>query len=106
MKTLEEHEVQIHFSSVLTKVEREGEKFLICRNGKPIADLIPHANIDKAIEGSSEPMATEESALIQRLEQLRPAGIVLPTKKRKRASMPTIEVKGKPLSQMILEDRR
>jgi prevent-host-death family protein len=42
-KTLNVHEAKTHLSSVLAAVEHKGESFLICRNGKPIADLVPHA---------------------------------------------------------------
>jgi antitoxin (DNA-binding transcriptional repressor) of toxin-antitoxin stability system len=42
MKTLNIHEAKTKLSSVLAEIEKKGKKFLICRNGKPIADLIPH----------------------------------------------------------------
>jgi antitoxin (DNA-binding transcriptional repressor) of toxin-antitoxin stability system len=42
MKTLNIHEAKTKLSSVLAKIEKKGKKFLICRNGKPISDLIPH----------------------------------------------------------------
>jgi prevent-host-death family protein len=41
-KKLNVHEAKTHLSSVLAEVEQKGETFLICRNGKPIADLVPH----------------------------------------------------------------
>jgi antitoxin (DNA-binding transcriptional repressor) of toxin-antitoxin stability system len=42
MKTLNVHEAKTRLSAVLSEVEEAGESFLICRNGKPIADLVPH----------------------------------------------------------------
>jgi antitoxin (DNA-binding transcriptional repressor) of toxin-antitoxin stability system len=42
MKALNVHETKTKLSSILAQVETLGEKFTICRNGKPIADLIPH----------------------------------------------------------------
>jgi prevent-host-death family protein len=42
MKTLKVHEAKTRLSAVLSEVEEKGETFLICRNGKPIADLVPH----------------------------------------------------------------
>jgi antitoxin (DNA-binding transcriptional repressor) of toxin-antitoxin stability system len=42
MKTLNVHEAKTRLSSILAEVEEKGETFLICRNGKPIADLVPH----------------------------------------------------------------
>lgn len=42
MKTLNVHEAKTHLSAVLAAVAEQGETFLICRNGKPLADLVPH----------------------------------------------------------------
>jgi len=36
------HEAKTHLSSILAQVCDDGESFLICKNGKPIADLVPH----------------------------------------------------------------
>jgi len=33
------HEAKTNLSSLLTKIEKTGEEVLICRYGKPIADL-------------------------------------------------------------------
>ena len=35
------HDAKTHLSELLQRVKR-GEEFLICRNGEPIADLVPH----------------------------------------------------------------
>ena len=42
MKTLNVHEAKTRLSSVLAEIAEKGEKYLICRNGKPVADLVPH----------------------------------------------------------------
>ena len=42
MKALNVHETKTHLSSLLVEVEEKGETFLICRKGKPVADLVPH----------------------------------------------------------------
>ena len=42
MKTVNVHEAKTHFSSLLARVEEIGEAIVICRNGEPIADLVPH----------------------------------------------------------------
>jgi antitoxin (DNA-binding transcriptional repressor) of toxin-antitoxin stability system len=42
MKTVNVHEAKTYLSSVLAEVEEKGETFLVCRNGRPIADLAPH----------------------------------------------------------------
>ena len=35
------HEAKTKLSSVLMKIEKTGNSFIICRNGKPIAKLSP-----------------------------------------------------------------
>jgi len=42
MKTVNVHEAKTHFSSLLARVEKTSEAIVICRNGEPIADLVPH----------------------------------------------------------------
>jgi len=43
MKTLNVHEAKTRLSAVLAEVSEKGETYVICRNGKPVADLVPHA---------------------------------------------------------------
>ena len=47
MKTLNIHETKTHLSTLLKEIEATGEKIVICRNGKPIADLSQHRPIDR-----------------------------------------------------------
>jgi prevent-host-death family protein len=42
MKTVNVREAKNTFSSLLARVEATGEVITICRNGKPVADLVPH----------------------------------------------------------------
>jgi prevent-host-death family protein len=42
MQTLNVHEAKTKLSAVLLEVEQKGETFVICRNGKPVAKIIPH----------------------------------------------------------------
>ena len=42
MQKLNIHEAKTKLSAVLMEIEQKGESYLICRNGKPIAELIPH----------------------------------------------------------------
>jgi antitoxin (DNA-binding transcriptional repressor) of toxin-antitoxin stability system len=42
MKTVNVHEAKTNFSSLLAKLEKDSEAIVICRNGKPVADLVPH----------------------------------------------------------------
>jgi prevent-host-death family protein len=47
MKTVNVHEAKTNFSSLLTKMEANGETIIICRNGVPVADLVPHKAQDR-----------------------------------------------------------
>jgi prevent-host-death family protein len=42
MKTVNVHDAKTRLSVLLAEIERGGERIVICRNGKPIADLVPH----------------------------------------------------------------
>ena len=42
MKTVNVHEAKTNFSSLLAQVEGNSEPIVICRNGEPVADLVPH----------------------------------------------------------------
>lgn len=42
MKTVNVHEAKTRLSALLAEVEKSGETVLICRHGKPVADLVPH----------------------------------------------------------------
>jgi prevent-host-death family protein len=42
MKTVNVHEAKTNFSSLLARVEENSEAIVICRNGHPVADLVPH----------------------------------------------------------------
>ena len=47
MKSVNVHEAKSTLSSLLAEVERRGTRVVICRNGKPVADLIPHQHVDR-----------------------------------------------------------
>jgi prevent-host-death family protein len=42
MKTVNVHEAKTQFSGLLAEIEERRERIVICRNGKPVADLVPH----------------------------------------------------------------
>ncbi|MBI9085189.1 MAG: type II toxin-antitoxin system Phd/YefM family antitoxin [Desulfobacterales bacterium] len=42
MQTLNIHEAKTKLSAVLMQIEKTGDSFVICRNGKPVAELIPY----------------------------------------------------------------
>lgn len=43
MKSLNVHEAKTHLSALLVEIEEKGETFVICRAGKPVAELRPVA---------------------------------------------------------------
>ena len=47
MKTVNVHEAKTNFSSLLATVEDSGGSFVICRNGEPVADLVPHKKVNR-----------------------------------------------------------
>lgn len=50
MITVNVREAKTRFSSLLSQVEKKGDAVLICRNGKPGADLVPHRRIKRNIK--------------------------------------------------------
>lgn len=50
MKTVNVHEAKTTFSALLAEIERTGSRVVICRNGKPVADLVPHVR-EVSMEG-------------------------------------------------------
>jgi prevent-host-death family protein len=47
MKTINVHDAKTNFSSLLARVEETSEAIIICRNGEPVADLIPHKRTNR-----------------------------------------------------------
>ncbi|MFZ5467892.1 MAG: type II toxin-antitoxin system Phd/YefM family antitoxin [Myxococcota bacterium] len=46
-KLLNVHQAKTHLSEVLADIEKSGAVYRICRNGEPIADLVPHRKRDR-----------------------------------------------------------
>ena len=42
VKSVNVHEAKTRFSGLLAEIEAKGTGFVICRNGEPVADLVPH----------------------------------------------------------------
>jgi len=45
MVTVNLYEAKTQFSRLVTAVEKQGARIVVCRNGIPVADLVPHASI-------------------------------------------------------------
>ena len=42
MKIVNVHDAKTRLSGLLAEIEKTGKRIVICRNGKPVADLVPH----------------------------------------------------------------
>lgn len=47
MKTVNVHEAKTNLSSLLARLEADSETIVICRNGEPVADLVPHQRVSR-----------------------------------------------------------
>ncbi|MGD0537424.1 MAG: type II toxin-antitoxin system Phd/YefM family antitoxin [Verrucomicrobiota bacterium] len=47
MKTVNVHAAKTNFSRLLATLEEDGDFIVICRNGKPVADLVPHRRTNR-----------------------------------------------------------
>ena len=45
MVTINLYQAKTQFSRLVAAVEKQGERIVVCRNGIPVADLVPHASI-------------------------------------------------------------
>ena len=54
MKRVNNYEAKTHLSQIVTQVEETAEAYVLCRNGKPVADIVPHQSRVGAIEPLDE----------------------------------------------------
>lgn len=47
MKTVNIHEARFNLSSLLAEVAADRKTIVICRNGEPVADLVPHQRVSR-----------------------------------------------------------
>ncbi|MGC9452243.1 MAG: type II toxin-antitoxin system Phd/YefM family antitoxin [Oceanipulchritudo sp.] len=58
MKRVNLYEAKTQLSKLVAAVEEEGEAIILCRNGRPVADLVPHRKLglclktDKQLSGA------------------------------------------------------
>ena len=84
-------ELKNNLSRYLARVKR-GQEVVVTERGKPIARLV------------KEP--PEKSAARKGLEELAAKGLVtMPERERRKDVPPPLKVAGKPLSQIVIEDR-
>jgi antitoxin (DNA-binding transcriptional repressor) of toxin-antitoxin stability system len=41
------HDAKTGLSQLLAEIEEHGARFTICRNGQPVADLVPHQVVNR-----------------------------------------------------------
>ncbi|NQU11312.1 type II toxin-antitoxin system Phd/YefM family antitoxin [bacterium] len=47
MKAVNVHDAKTGLSKLLAAIEQRGARFTICRNGQPVADLVPHQAVSR-----------------------------------------------------------
>jgi antitoxin (DNA-binding transcriptional repressor) of toxin-antitoxin stability system len=50
MKPFNIHETKTNLSAILKELEETGERVVICRNGKPVADLSGHKPTSRLVQ--------------------------------------------------------
>ncbi len=95
MAPVSTRELKDRLSAYLRRAE-SGERILVMRNGRPIAALVPLAEVAGLDEeGRLRQLAAQD--LVQLPESSAPPSWL---------STPRIPTRGKPVSEMVLEDRR
>lgn len=99
------HEAKTHLSEYLNRVYYRGERIVIERHGKPVAALV-------GVEDLARLESSSESVEARYRKALAEAGIRVswpePGKRvrRERQLVQVVQVKGRPLSEQIIADRR
>jgi prevent-host-death family protein len=47
MKAVNVHDAKTRLSRLLSEIEKNGARYVICRNGRPVADLTPHRSVNR-----------------------------------------------------------
>ena len=47
VKAVNVHDAKTGFSKLLAAIEQRGARYTICRNGQPVADLVPHQSVNR-----------------------------------------------------------
>jgi len=54
MKRVNIYEAKTRLSQIVTQVEEGAESYVLCRNGKPVADIVPHQSRKAVLQPSPE----------------------------------------------------
>jgi prevent-host-death family protein len=98
------HEAKTHLSEYVNRVRYAGERIVIERHGKPVAALVSTEDLER-LAASSGSKETAEERYRRSLEE---AGIKVtyPAGERGRKRRRLIKVKGRPVSEQIIAERR
>lgn len=92
MSAISVRELKDHLSKYLRRVQ-EGHSILVTDRGRPIAEITP--------------LRGESMTLDERLARLEAAGeITLPRGKKETVRVRAVSVRGRPVAETLLEDRR
>lgn len=50
MKSVSTYEAKAHLSRLIAEVQRTGEPVTICRNNRPVVDIVPHRDNHDVLE--------------------------------------------------------
>lgn len=85
-------EVKNNLSRFLARV-KDGEEVVITERGSPIARIVKEEHGDRSVRAALSPLVREGL-------------VILPGRGIRRGRIPPVEVPGKPVSDMVIEDRR
>jgi prevent-host-death family protein len=85
-------EVKNNLSRLLARV-KAGEEVLITERGSPVARIVKENQADRSIRAALGPLVQKGI-------------VVLPSRSLKKDRVRRVETSGKPVSEMVIEDRR
>jgi prevent-host-death family protein len=85
-------EVKNNLSRLLARV-KDGEEILITERGSPVARIVKENQSNKSIRTALGPLVQKGM-------------IALPSRSLKKDRLSAVEAAGKPISEMVIEDRR
>lgn len=95
------HEAKTHLSEYLSRVHYRGERVVIERHGKPVAALVGMEDLERL-----EETAVDDEERYRRALQEAGIQVSYPAGERTSRERRRIKVKGVPLSEQIIHDRR
>ena len=54
MKTINLYQAKTHLSKLIAQIEEDGEAVVLCRYGRPVAQIVPHKPLGADVEPDPE----------------------------------------------------